>query len=224
MKPGGFSGPAPGAGADIVDMAGRSLPAGEVGELVMRQVSIGTTKGLWRDADRYLESYWSKIPGLWVQGDLASRDSDGFWFVHGRSDDTLKIAGKRTGPAEIETALIASGYIVEAAAVGVPDPIKGSALVCVVVPKADADLTHLEAHLKDVVVQKMGSSFRPREIIWVAELPKNRSNKILRRLIRSALTGAPTGDMSTVANPEAVEALRAARAAPAQVQKTLGEV
>ena len=208
MRPGGFSGPAPGTGTDIVDQDGRSLAPGEIGDLVMRQPSIGTTRGLWGDEERYIESYWRKIPGMWVQGDLASRDTDGFWFVHGRSDDTLKIAGKRTGPAEIETVLISTGEILEAAAVGVPDEIKGSALVCVVVGKKGQPQPELEDRLKDEVVARLGRSFRPRDVIWVRELPKNRSNKVLRRVVRSALTGFPAGDLSTVANPESIEELR----------------
>jgi acetyl-CoA synthetase len=215
MRPGGFSGPAPGTGTDIVDQQGVSVPPGAVGDLVMRQPSIGTTRGLWRENERYLESYWRAIPGMWVQGDLASRDADGFWFVHGRSDDTLKIAGKRTGPAEIETALISTGDVAEAAAVGVPDAMKGSALVCVVVGKNGVARPDLNEKLKDEIVARLGRSFRPRDVIWVRELPRNRSNKILRRLVRSALTGAPTGDLSTVANPEALDELRAAAASSA---------
>ena len=122
IKPASFSGPIPGTGADIVDQDGKSVGPGEVGELVMRQACIGTTRGLWRDPERYIESYWSRIPGMWVHGDWASRDADGAWFIHGRSDDTIKIAGKRTGPAEIEALLLATRRISDAAAVAVPDP------------------------------------------------------------------------------------------------------
>ncbi len=154
------------------------------------QASIGTTRGLWRDEARYLEGYWGQIPGVWTQSDLASRDAEGYWYVHGRSDDTIKISGKRAGPAEIETALIATGDVQEAAAVAVPDEMKGSAVICVVVGKHGRPEPTLNAKLIDEVVKRMGKSFRPREVIWVRELPKNRSNKILRRVIRSALTGA----------------------------------
>lgn len=209
MNPGGFSGPSPGTGADIVDAQGNSLPPGEVGELVMRQASMGTTRGLWREPERYLEAYWSRMPGIWVQGDLASRDALGIWYVHGRSDDTLKIAGKRMGPAEIETALLVSGEIVEAAAVAVADPIKGSALVCVVVPKPGLDVQALGLRLKQVVEQKLGSSYAPRDILFVDELPKNRTNKLVRRLVRNALAGEPPGDISSIVNPEVVDHIRA---------------
>ena len=209
MNPGGFSGPSPGTGADIVNAQGQSVGPGEVGELVMRNASMGTTRGLWRDPERYLASYWSRIPGLWVQGDLASRDELGIWYVHGRSDDTLKIAGKRMGPAEIETALLVSGEIIEAAAVAVADPIKGSALVCVVVPKPGLDLKALGERLKKVVVQKLGSSYAPRDVLFVDELPKNRTNKLVRRLVRNALMDETPGDLSSIVNPEVVGRIRA---------------
>jgi len=208
MNPGGFSGPAPGTGCDIVDDQGRSVGVGEVGELVMREPSIGTTRGLWRDERRYLEQYWSRFPGMWAQGDLVSRDALGIWRVHGRADDTLKIAGKRTGPAEVETAVISTGEVAEVAAIGVPDPIKGQALVCVVVARPDAPRAGLEARLREAVIKKMGSSFAPKTVYIVDELPKNRTGKLLRRLVRSALTGEPAGDMSSVANPEVLHALR----------------
>ena len=208
MNPGGFSGPSPGTGADIVNAQGHSVGPGEVGELVMRNASMGTTRGLWRDPERYLASYWSRIPGLWVQGDLASRDELGIWYVHGRSDDTLKIAGKRMGPAEIETALLVSGEIIEAAAVAVADPIKGSALVCVVVPKPGLDLKALGERLKKVVVQKLGSSYAPRDVLFVDELPKNRTNKLVRRLVRNALMDETPGDLSSIVNPEVVGRIR----------------
>ncbi len=208
MNPGGFSGPSPGTGADIVNAQGHSVGPGEVGELVMRNASMGTTRGLWRDPERYLASYWSRIPGVWVQGDLASRDELGIWYVHGRSDDTLKIAGKRMGPAEIETALLVSGEIIEAAAVAVADPIKGSALVCVVVPKPGLDLKALGERLKKVVVQKLGSSYAPRDVLFVDELPKNRTNKLVRRLVRNALMDETPGDLSSIVNPEVVGRIR----------------
>ncbi|VTU29920.1 Acetyl-coenzyme A synthetase [Variovorax sp. SRS16] len=213
MKPGGFSGPAPGTGADIVDADGRSLPPGEIGELVMKQASMGTTRGLWKDRERYLESYWSRIPGMWVQGDLASRDAQGIWYVHGRSDDTLKIAGKRTGPTEIETALLSSGELGEACAVGVPDAVKGYALVCVVVPRPDTRMEGLPDRLKAVVVSKLGASYAPKEVITVEALPKNRTGKLVRRLVRNALSGQPLGDLSSIVNPDAVDVLRARAAA-----------
>ena len=211
IKPCSFSGPIPGTGADIVDAQGTSLPPGQVGELVMRQASIGTTRGLWRDPDRYLDSYWRRIPGMWVHGDWASRDEDGSWFIHGRSDDTIKISGKRTGPAEIEALLLATRKVVDAAAVAVPDPVKGAALICVVIPlDAEADRRKLGAELSDAIVAGMGSSFRPRKIVFAQDLPRTRNMKTMRRVVRAALLDEDPGDLSTLMNPETVDAIREA--------------
>jgi acetyl-CoA synthetase len=211
IKPASFSGPIPGTGADIVDEQGNSLPPGQVGELVMRQASIGTTRGLWRDPERYLDSYWRRIPGMWVHGDWASRDEDGSWFVHGRSDDTIKIAGKRTGPAEIEALLLATHKVADAAAVAIPDPVKGAALVCVVIPldEAGADAS-LRSALSDAVVDGLGGSFRPKRIVFASDLPRTRNMKTMRRVVRAALLDEDPGDTSTLMNPEAVDAIRKA--------------
>jgi len=135
LKPCAFNTPVPGTGADVLDERGESALAGAVGELVMRRPPIGLTQGLWRDDARYLDNYWSTWPDIWHHGDFASRDEDGQWYVWGRSDDTLKIAGKRTGPSEIEALVTATGQIGEAAAIGVPDPVKGAALVLVCTPR-----------------------------------------------------------------------------------------
>jgi len=213
IKPASFHGPIPGTGADIVDANGQSLRLGEVGELVMRAPCIGTTRGLWRDRERYLENYWQKIPGMWVHGDWASRDFDGRWYIHGRSDDTIKIAGKRAGPAEIENLLLATRAVTEAAAVGVPDAIKGTALVCAVVAAATERAgAALAARLADVVATGLGGSFRPLRILFVSDLPKTRNMKVMRRLVRAVLTGEPPGDQSSLVNPEAMQELgKAAR-------------
>ena len=213
QKPASFNGPVPGTGADIVDADGRSLPPGEIGELVMREACIGTTRGLWHDAQRYIDSYWSQIPGMWVQGDLASRDADGFWFLHGRSDDTMKISGKRIGPTEIEEALLATGTVTEAAAVGLADPITGAAVACVAVPAPGQAGDAAQARLlTEAVARALGRSFRPKRVLFVADLPKTRSNKVMRRVVRATLAGQPPGDLSSLVNPEAVAelALRAA--------------
>lgn len=216
IKPASFSGPIPGTGADIVDADGRSLGPGQVGELVMREACIGTTRGLWRDRERYLESYWNRIPGMWVHGDWASRDADGSWYIHGRSDDTIKVAGKRTGPAEIEALLLATHRVHDAAAVAVADPVKGSAVVCAVVPasgeKPDGALS---AALSEAVAAGLGSSFRPKRILFVNDLPRTRNMKTMRRVVRAVLIGEPLGDLTALVNPEAIEELRAAAQAQA---------
>ena len=210
QKPASFNGPVPGVGGDIVRLDGTSVGVGEQGELVMRQACIGTTRGLWDDEERYHDSYWQQIPGLWVQGDLASRDTDGFWFLHGRSDDTMKVSGKRIGPTEIENAIMASGKIIEVAAIALPDSIQGSAIICIAVPAPGVTPTAmLEAELRSRVATVMGVSFRPRRIVFVQDLPKTRSMKVMRRVIRSTLSNAPPGDLSSLVNPDSLAQLNA---------------
>jgi acetyl-CoA synthetase len=209
LKPCGFNCALPGAGADIVDENGASVPRGAVGELVMRRPSIGLTRGLWRDEARYLETYWSTWNGIWHHGDFASRDADGQWYIHGRSDDTMKIAGKRTGPAEIEALLLATGQLAEAAAVAVPDPIKGSALVIVCVPKPGVSgNAALRTLLERTVVQGLGAPFRPSQVIFVSDIPRTRNLKIMRRVIRAVCAGQEPGDLSVLLNPHTVDELR----------------
>ena len=144
----------------MVDGNGQSVARNQVGELVMRRPSIGLTRGLWNDEARYLDTYWNPIPGMWTHGDLASVDEDGFWFIHGRSDDTLKIAGKRTGPAEIESLLLATGLVTEAAAVATPDTVKGSAILCFCVARPHVAATDdCAAQLCEAVVAGLGTPF-----------------------------------------------------------------
>ena len=210
LKPCSFNSPVPGTGADIFDESGQPAAPGSVGELVMRSPVFGLTMGLWKDDERYLENYWSTWKDVWHHGDFASRDADGHWYIHGRSDDTLKIAGKRTGPAEIEALLMATGSIAEAAAIGVPDRIKGSALVlvCSLKPGVDANET-LRAALSQAVVHGLGVAFRPKDVCFVSDLPKTRNLKIMRRVIRAAYLGEAAGDLTALVNPEAVAELRA---------------
>ena len=209
LKPCSFGGPVPGVGAAILDETGSPVPVGAKGELVMRRASIGLTRGLWKDSERYLETYWNKFPNCWVQGDTASVDADGLWYLHGRADDTIKVAGKRTGPSEIEDLLLATGLISEAAAVGVPDPAKGEAIVCVCVGR-QADPAEAARRLADAVADGLGAPFRPREIRFVDELPKTRNLKVMRRVLRALLSGSDPGDTSALADPELLPKLEAA--------------
>lgn len=202
-----FGGPVPGSGADIVDQSGNSLPAGEVGELALRRPTIGATRGLWNDPERYVTSYWRQIEGVWVQGDLASRDQDGLWYLHGRSDDTIKLAGKRTGPSELESAILATGLVADAAVVGIDDEITGSALLCVCVTKSPHK-EDLRKQLSDALVADFGAPYRPKRIVFVSDLPKTRNQKIMRRVVRCIAEGKPTGDLTSLANPESVEELQ----------------
>jgi acetyl-CoA synthetase len=211
-----LGGPALGMAMDVVDAEGRSLVrTGEVGELVCRKPFPGMTRGFWRDPERYLDAYWRRLPGIWVHGDWASVDEDGYWFLHGRSDDTLNIAGKRIGPAEIESAAVAHPAVSEAAAVGVPHEVKGEVawVFCVLKPGHDpAD--GLASEVADCAARELGKAFKPERVVFVSALPKTRSAKIVRRAVRAAVLGQDPGDLSSVENPEAldeVERLRVAR-------------
>jgi acetyl-CoA synthetase len=209
MNPCSFSRPALGMGVDITDMSGNRVPEGEVGELVLRHASIGLTKSLWKADDRYLESYWNAIPGLWVHGDFAMRGHDGLYYILGRSDDTIKISGKRTGPAELEGILIQTGKLAEAAVFGIPHAIKGSAVVCACVPMPGVDNIEGLAHeLSAALVHGMGASYRPEKVLLVDDLPRTRNMKIMRRVLRAVFENKDPGDLSALANPETIEHLR----------------
>ena len=216
MKPCAFSGPLPGMAADVVDENGESV-RGKVGELVIREPWIGMTRGFWRDRERYIEAYWSRLPDTWVHGDWAAIDDDGLWYILGRSDDTIKIAGKRLGPAEVESILVAHPQVSEAAAVGVPDPIKGEALVCFCVLKKDANgdmdastalRTSLAAELKGNVARDLGKALAPRDVFFVPDIPKTRNAKVMRRVVRAAYIGEKLGDTSALENPAALDEIR----------------
>jgi acetyl-CoA synthetase len=208
IKPCSFSGPIPGMAADVVDDAGRSL-RGEVGELVVRAPWPGMTNGFWHDRERYLETYWSRFEGVWVHGDWALVDDEGFWYILGRSDDTLKVAGKRVGPAEVESAAVAHAAVSEAAAIGVPDELKGEAIVVFAVlgpeyTPSDA----LRAEVEEAVVRELGRALRPKTVLFVRDLPKTRNAKVLRRVIRAKYLGRDDlGDLTSLENPAAVEAI-----------------
>jgi acetyl-CoA synthetase len=202
-----LGGPALGMAMDVVDTDGRSLVGtGEVGELVCRKPFPGMTRGFWRDPERYLETYWSRFPGVWTHGDWASVDEDGYWFLHGRSDDTLNIAGKRIGPAELESAAVAHPAVAEAAAVGIPHEVKGEVawLFCAPVPGREGD-DELAREVAARVADDLGKAFRPERVLFVHALPKTRSAKIVRRAVRAKALGRDPGDLSSLENPEALE-------------------
>jgi acetyl-CoA synthetase len=207
MRPGSFGARGLGCGVDIVDESGWAVPDDTVGELVLRNPGIGMTKGIWRDDARYIETYWQSIPGVWVHGDFAKRDREGLYYVLGRSDDTIKVAGKRTGPAELESILTDTGEVSEAAVIGIPDDVSGSALVCVCVPMPDVPRDQLAGRLSTALVARMGASYRPRRVYLAEDLPKTRNMKVMRRVVRATILRQPPGDLSSLANPESVEAL-----------------
>jgi acetyl-CoA synthetase len=205
-----LGGPALGMAMDVVDAEGRPV-RGEVGELVCRRPFPGMTRGFWRDPERYLETYWRRLPGVWVHGDWASVDEDGYWFLHGRSDDTLNIAGKRVGPAELESAVVAHPAVAEAAAVGVPHEVKGETawIFCALVPGEEPS-EELVGELRALVAADLGKAFAPERILFVRALPKTRSAKIVRRAVRAKALGADPGDLSSLENPEALDEIEAA--------------
>ncbi len=208
MNPGSFSRPALGVGADIVDLSGNKVPPGEVSELILRHSSIGLTKSLWKADARYIDSYWSTLPGIWVHGDFAMQGTDGLYYILGRSDDTIKISGKRTGPAELEGLLVATGKVAEAAVFGIPHPVKGSAIVCACVLMPGMKEDGVAGELSGALVKGMGASYRPERIVFVEDLPRTRNLKIMRRVLRAVFENKDPGDLSSLANPETVDALR----------------
>ena len=214
IKPASFSGPCIGTAADVVGEDGEPV-RGQVGELVIRTPMPGMTRGFWgdrdrRDRDRYEEAYWSRWPGVWAHGDWASIDADGFWYIHGRSDDTLKVAGKRVGPAEVESAAVSHAAVLEAAAIGVPHEIKGEAIVvlCVLRPGEVEDEV-LKASIARRVADELGKPLKPEVVEVVRALPKTRSGKVMRRVIRAAWLNLDPGDLSSLDDPASVEAIRA---------------
>jgi acetyl-CoA synthetase len=210
LKPTTLRGPALGMAIDVWGPDGKPVPPGEVGELVCTKPWPSMTRGVWRDPERYLETYWSRWPDVWVHGDWATVDEDGFWFLHGRSDDTMNIAGKRVGPAEVESALTEHPAVAESAAVGVPHAVKGEAIWCFVVTKPGYETDDgLVQELKAVIGEHLGKAFKPDRILFVDELPKTRSAKILRRAIRATALGEDPGDLSSLENPSAIEKVRA---------------
>ncbi|HYI22971.1 MAG TPA: hypothetical protein VEX62_10080, partial [Candidatus Limnocylindrales bacterium] len=206
--PASFNGPCPGTAADVVGSDGQPL-RGEAGELVIRRPQPGQTRGFWNDPERYVETYWSRHPGIWVHGDWAIVDDDGYWYIHGRSDDTLKVAGKRVGPAEVESAAVAHKSVLEAAAVGVPHEVKGETIVVFVrLRPGESDDPDLRRAISDKVVEQMGKALRPEAVYVVTDLPRTRSGKVMRRVARAAYLGSDPGDLSALENPLAVESIR----------------
>lgn len=208
LKPCTLRGPGLGMDIDVFDDEGKPI-RGKMGHLVAKKPAPSMTRGFWNEPERYIETYWSKWPNVWYHGDWAKIDDDGFWSLHGRSDDTIKIAGRRTGPAEIEAALIEHSSVSEAATIGVPDEIKGEDIVCFVVLKPGYEPTdQLRQELKAQVVKIMGKTLKPRDIKFVKELPKTRSAKIVRRIIKATYLGEGITDLSSVENSSAIEEIK----------------
>lgn len=221
IKPCSFPAPCPGMDVDILDEDGQPVGPGKVGELVIKQPWIGMARGFWQEKERYLDTYWRRFENIWVHGDFAMRDNDGHWFILGRSDDTLKVAGKRVGPAEVESILVAHHLVTEAAVIGVPDEAKGMSMVAFAVLNDERGMmndestisenasliTHhssLETELRALVSKDMGKPLAPSKIHFVSALPKTRNAKVMRRVIRAAYLGEDPGDLSALENPGSV--------------------
>lgn len=205
LKPTSFSISVPGIDADVVNENGESI-TDEVGYLVVKNVNPGMTRSLWNDDKRYIETYWSKFDNVWFHHDLAMRDKDGFWYILGRADDTIKVAGKRIGPAELESTITKHEKVLESAFIGVPDPIKGETPIGFVVLKdRSSGSIPLEDELKQIISKSLSKSFIPKKIYFVTDIPKTRNAKVMRRLIRSIYLNQPTGDTSNLENPKVLD-------------------
>jgi acetyl-CoA synthetase len=208
IKPMGFNTAVPGIHAEVLDSTGKPV-RDEVGELAVLAPWPGQTKGFWKAPERYLEAYWRRFENVWVHGDWAILDRDGHWMIQGRSDDTLKIAGKRVGPAEYESAAVEHPAVKEAAAIGIPHPVKGeAAVVFVVLRDGHTPSPDLEQAIGETIAHRLGKALKPDRILFVPDLPKTRNAKVMRRVIRAAFLGQNPGDLSALENPQAVEAIQ----------------
>jgi acetyl-CoA synthetase len=211
LKPGAFSGPVPGMDADVVDEHGQPV-RNAVGELVIRKPWIGMTRGFWHDRQRYLDAYWSRFEGLWLHGDFAAIDEDGLWYLLGRSDDTIKVAGKRVGPSEVEALLNAHPAVLDSAAIGVPHPVKDEEIAAFVILKPGHQPEEpLRQALMALVTDELGKALKPQFVKFVIALPKTRNAKVMRRVIRAAWLDLDPGDTSSLEDPTTIEAIRQAR-------------
>jgi acetyl-CoA synthetase len=223
IKPCSFAGPLPGMAADVVDDQGRSV-RNEVGELAVRQPWIGMARGFWKDPERYIQTYWSRFPNVWVHGDWAAIDQDGLWYILGRSDDTLKVAGKRIGPAEIESVLVSHPAVSEAAAIGIPDPVRGEAVICFCVLKpGHKGNPPLAEELREKVAHSLGKPLKPEVVRFVSDLPKTRNAKVMRRVIRAAYLNQEAGDLSALENPQSLEEIRRAAGAETNLRSRISQ-
>ncbi len=208
-KPGSATRPFPGVEPDILDEQGDSVPVNTGGNLVVRRPWPAMSRTIWGDPDRYVSVYWSKYPGVYLTGDGARRDEDGYYWLLGRVDDVVNVSGHRLGTMEVESALVSHPAVAEAAVIGASDPVTGQAIVAFVTPRGGYQPDEaLTAALKQHVVQAIGALARPRAIYYTAELPKTRSAKIMRRLLRDIAEGRVLGDTTTLLDPAVVAQIK----------------
>jgi acetyl-CoA synthetase len=179
------------------------------GELVIRKPWIGQARGFWKDAERYMATYWSRWPDVWLHGDWAQVDDDGHWFITGRSDDTLKIAGKRVGPAEVESVLVNHPHVREAVVIGVPDERKGTAMVAFCI--ASQPGYKLAEELRQQVGEALGKPLQPERVHFLRAIPKTRNAKIMRRVVRAVYLGEDPGDLTALDNPDVIDEIKTLR-------------
>lgn len=199
LKPGSGTKPFPGIVADVVDEAGNSVKPNEEGYLVLKTPWPSMLRTIWNDPDRYVNQYWSKFPGMYMTGDSARKDEDGYFWIIGRVDDVIKVSGYRLGTAEIESALVSHPAVAEAAAIGLPHEVKGNAIYCYVIlrsgyEKTDKLLEELRLH----VGHEVGPIAKPEQVEVVDQLPKTRSGKIMRRVLKARALGQDPGNLSTL--------------------------
>ena len=212
-KPGSATFPFPGVGADVVDEEGKSVPLGQAGYLVLTKPWPAMLRGIYGDDKRFKETYWSRFPGKYFAGDGARRDKDGYFWLMGRVDDVMKISGHRISTTEVESALVSHPKVAEAAVIGRDDPVTTQAIFAFVTLRGGNDSSEaLSKELREHVVGKIGSIARPKTIMFTPELPKTRSGKIMRRLLRDIANGTPLGDTTTLADATVVESIRTASA------------
>lgn len=201
-RPGSATLPFPGVDADVLDDQGNSVPVGAGGYLVIKQPWPAMMRTIWGDPDRYVRQYWSKYPGIYLTGDGARRDADGYFWLLGRVDDVLNVSAHRIGTMELESALVSHPAVAEAAVIGIAHELKGQAPVAFVTLRATAQPSEaLKKELSDHVAQKIGGIARPERVYFTAELPKTRSAKIMRRLLRDIAEGRVVGDTTTLTDP-----------------------
>jgi acetyl-CoA synthetase len=207
IKPSAFNSPSPGIDARILGEDCREAPPNTEGELAVLSVWPGMTRGFWRDPQRYINTYWSRCEDIWIHGDLAMYDEEGHYYIVGRSDDTIKVAGKRIGPAEIESTINSHPSIAESACIGIPHEIKGETIYCFAIKKREVT----EEELIELVSKQLGRALTPERILFVNDLPRTRNAKIMRRMIRAVMLNKDPGDVSALENPSAIEEIKKLR-------------
>ena len=212
LKPGSATFPLPGIGAEVVDDTGNAVKRGG-GYLTLTRPWPSMLRGIYGDPERYKETYWSRYPGRYFAGDGAKRDTDGYFWLMGRVDDVMKISGHRISTTEVESALVSHPKVAEAAVIGREDPVTTQAIFAFVTLRGGNESSEaLSKELREHVVAKIGSIARPKTIMFTPELPKTRSGKIMRRLLRDIANGQPLGDTTTLADSSVVESIRTASA------------